>query len=45
MFKLIQTCSNKFTVHAEFTVHSAGLSVQLRGFYQLEISLFIFSIK
>jgi hypothetical protein len=26
MFKFIQTCSTEFTVQAEFTVHSVGLS-------------------
>jgi hypothetical protein len=31
MFKFIQTCSTEFTVQAEFTVHSTGLSVNSVG--------------
>jgi hypothetical protein len=45
-------CSTKFTVHAEFTVHLANLSVNSTGLpaksagtRRLGISLFIFSIK
>jgi hypothetical protein len=45
-------CSIEFTVHAEFIIHlaglsvnSAGLSAKSAGIHRLGISLFIFSIK
>jgi hypothetical protein len=38
-------CSTEFTVHAEFTVHSAGLLTNSTGIRRLEILLFIFLIK
>jgi hypothetical protein len=42
---LFKTWSFKLTVHAEFTVHSADLSVKSGCIHRLGISLFIFQLN